>query len=592
MADYYTALAQKIQETGDDPVKIRVVVYEAARLALRWQVEEQWPSLSIIQSKIHIKELEDAIVRVEADTAGPGGRDSREPAAAGLKAGRQSRKAPVKSEEDDAPNVVMAPRPQLRRSRPDLEVGAAGRDERGSREPAEATAGLNAIRQSRNATIESQKDAHFGIVRQLEDAIARFASRQSRNAPLEKNGAPNEVAASHQQSPGRAGRPGGGRGRPGSREPAKAAAGFNAIRQSRDATIESEEDDVAFRAEAPHPQPGDDPPPAGQAELTGSRKLNLRPISRPYLVNPADFVNPDIRLPVASHSGARMAGGRLMIAFQLAVATLAVAALYVAMWRRDTPTVMDTTTAAPKPSSARLAGPANGSNAVDAPLATLPAGESDALVAAPLTAAPLTAAPLAAPTDGNNAVAVASFAPVSFPRPTSYGVYAISDNRLIKLEQVHATPVDRRAGNQLQILEPGLSVIAPGTLTFVVFRRDLVSNAPEKVPLRIAARVARSMNFDSAGKAVITTPATETWIIRDQGYNLRVSPLNAEMVMLRSEDLESSFSSGRYELMLGGQAYDFVVAGQLNDPAHCVEGVATVRGLVFYECKPVLGTLK
>jgi hypothetical protein len=98
------------------------------------------------------------------------------------------------------------------------------------------------------------------------------------------------------------------------------------------------------------------------------------------------------------------------------------------------------------------------------------------------------------------------------------------------------------------------------------------------------------MNFDSAGKAVMTTPATETWIIRDQGYNLRVSPLreNAEMVMLRSEDPEFSFSSGRYELMLGGQAYDFVVAGEVTDPAHCVEGVATVRGPVFYECKPVL----
>jgi len=273
MADYYTALAQKIQETGDDPVKIRAVVYEAARLALRWQVEEQWPTLSIIQSKIHIRELEDAIVRVEAGVAGPGGRDSREPAAAGLNAGQQSRKAPVKSEEDDAPNVVVAPRPQPWGPRPDLEAGAAGRDERGSREPAEATAGLNAIRQSCNATIESQKDVHFGIVRQLEDTIARFASRQSRNAPLEKNGAPNEVAASHQQSP--CPRPveqadleagAAGRGARGSREPAKAAAGFNAIRQSRDATIESEEDDVAFRAEAPHPQPGDDPPPAGQAE--------------------------------------------------------------------------------------------------------------------------------------------------------------------------------------------------------------------------------------------------------------------------------------------------------------------------------------
>jgi hypothetical protein len=483
-------------------------------------------------------------------------------------------------------------------------VGAAGRDGRGSREPAEATAGLNAIRQSRNATIESQKDAHFGIVRQLEDAIARFASRQSRNAPLEKNGAPNEVAASHQQSPGP--RPleqadleagAAGRGGRGSREPAKAAAGFNAIRQSRDATIESEEDDVAFRAEAPHPQPGDDPPPAGQADLTGSRNLNLRPISRPYLVNPADFVNPDLRLPVASPSGARMAGGRLMIAFQLAVATLAVAALYAAMWRRDTPAVMDATTAAPKPSSA--AGQANGSNVVNAvQLAALPGGRSNMVVSAPLTAAPagesdaFVAAPLTAPTGRSNPIAVAPFtaAPVSFPRPTSYGVYAISDNRLIKLEQVHATPVDRRAGNQLQILEPGLSVIAPGTLTFVVFRRDLVSNAPEKVPLRIAARVARSMNFDSAGKAVMTRPSTETWIIRDQGYDLRVSPLRESAVMLR--DLESSFSSGRYELMLGGQAYDFVVAGEVTDPAHCVEGVATVRGLVFSECKPVLGLLK
>jgi hypothetical protein len=325
--------------------------------------------------------------------------------------------------------------------------------------------------------------------------------------------------------------------------------------------------------------------------LIGSRKLNLTPISRPYLVNPADFVNPDLRLLVAS--SARMAGGRLMIAFQLAVATLAVAALCIAMWGRDSPTVMETTIAAAKPSNARPGGPSNGSNAVGAaPLAL--ADTSNAVAVAPLTATPLSGAPLAAPTDGSNAVAVAPFtaAPVSFPRPTSFGVYAISDKRLIKLEQVHATPVDRRAGNQLQILKPGLSVIAPGTLTFVVFRRDLVSNAPEKVPLRIAARVSRSMNFDSAGKAVITTPVTETWIIRDQGYNLRVSPLAAEMVMLRSEDLESSFSSGRYALMLGGQAYDLVVAGEVIDPAHCVEGVATVRGLVFYECKPVLGPLK
>jgi hypothetical protein len=87
---------------------------------------------------------------------------------------------------------------------------------------------------------------------------------------------------------------------------------------------------------------------------------------------------------------------------------------------------------------------------------------------------------------------------------------------------------------------------------------------------------------------------TETWIVRDQGYNLRVSPLreNDEMVMLRLEQTGFSFPSGRYELILGGQAYDFVVAGEVTDPAHCVEGVATVRGLAFYECKPLLGPLK
>jgi hypothetical protein len=63
---------------------------------------------------------------------------------------------------------------------------------------------------------------------------------------------------------------------------------------------------------------------------------------------------------------------------------------------------------------------------------------------------------------------------------------------------------------------------------------------------------------------------------------------SAEMVMLRLENPEFAFPPGRYELMLGGQAYDFVIAGEVTDLAHCVEGVVTVRGLAFYECKPVL----
>jgi hypothetical protein len=112
--------------------------------------------------------------------------------------------------------------------------------------------------------------------------------------------------------------------------------------------------------------------------------------------------------------------------------------------------------------------------------------------------------------------------------------------------------------------------------------------APEKVPVRIAARIAHSMNFDTTGKAVVTTPANDSWLIREQGYDLRVSPVreSAEMIMVRPEDDSFAFPAGRYELTLGGQPYDFVIAGAVTDPAHCVEGVATVRGPAFYECKP------
>ena len=98
------------------------------------------------------------------------------------------------------------------------------------------------------------------------------------------------------------------------------------------------------------------------------------------------------------------------------------------------------------------------------------------------------------------------------------------------------------------------------------------------------------MNFDSTGKAIMTTPAVDTWIIRELGYDLRASPIegNSEMVKLHAEDPTLSLPPGRYELMLGAQAYDFIVAGEVTDPAHCVEGVTTVRGQVFNECKPVL----
>jgi hypothetical protein len=37
--------------------------------------------------------------------------------------------------------------------------------------------------------------------------------------------------------------------------------------------------------------------------------------------------------------------------------------------------------------------------------------------------------------------------------------------------------------------------------------------------------------------------------------------------MLRTENPEFSFPPGRYEVMLDGQAYDFVIAGEVTDSA-------------------------
>jgi hypothetical protein len=313
-----------------------------------------------------------------------------------------------------------------------------------------------------------------------------------------------------------------------------------------------ERDDAAFPLEEVRPHV-----PSKRAPVS-SRELVLVPdrVNRStYLVNPADFVSPDIpyRLASAPRPRAHLLLSVLRAAFQLTVASVAFAGFYVAMW-----------------------GPHDAiqSGAERPPVAGQP---SPALMAR-----------WASLTGGDGATAPSPVAAVPFPLPTVYGVYAINGNQLMGLQRIQGTPVDPRTRNQLQIGEPSRTVIDASKLKFVVYRRDLVSSAPDNVQLRIAARIAHSMTFDSNGRPVVTTPTTKTWLIRnDHGYDLQVSPLqeSAEMVILRPQNPEFSYPSGRYELMLGEQAYDFVVAGEVTDSAHCVEGTATGRGPVFYECK-------
>ncbi len=533
MVDFYSALARKLQQVQDDPARMREVVYEAARLALRWQVAERGSLSNIADSRRLKTELEEAIARLEAEATAPAAGETEATCDASAVETGAVQGAPADPEKPAASLAAEAGKP----------------DAAGSEEPS--------------------ADA-----------------RPSPAGEPEKSPAISLKPAAPAEAPD---------------EPGNAPADLDAIRPGAIRPGAPIDLDEAAAAKTPAAQPAHE----------RVRPQRARDPSRPaYRVKPSEFVNRE-RRPARSGPGRAVLG--IVIALQLVVGALAAAALYVAMWGRDAPVVTASETPRPGPApadTALAAAPESPALAVapsalatpSAPAAaSAPPPEPLVAPASPGPAAPPEPAQSPAPPSTGSAPPTASPAPAapaprvaavdpSFPQPPAYGVYALVDNKLVELQQVRATPVDPRNAGQLQILEPGRTVVAPGKPAFVIFRRDLASHAPEKVPLRIAARVAHAMNFDSTGRAIMTTPATDTWIIRERGYDLRASPVegNSEMIKLRADDPALSLPPGRYELMLGGQAYDLTVAGEVTDPAHCVEGVTTVRGQVFNECKPVL----
>jgi len=132
---------------------------------------------------------------------------------------------------------------------------------------------------------------------------------------------------------------------------------------------------------------------------------------------------------------------------------------------------------------------------------------------------------------------------------------------------------------------PSHITLPDGKLTFIVYRRDIANAAPERVPVRVIAKVMRTMAFN-AGQAN-TTSVGDQWTIRGTSYDLRVAPVtdNAEMLMLRPENPDFVFPAGRYGLVLKGQAYDFTVAGEIVEPAQCLERVEAANGAFYSECR-------
>lgn len=170
--------------------------------------------------------------------------------------------------------------------------------------------------------------------------------------------------------------------------------------------------------------------------------------------------------------------------------------------------------------------------------------------------------------------------------PTDYGIYALIDDK--SLAEMNATGVmapDMRIAISPEFRKPDRPHLPNGRVKFIVFRRDVASVIPERVEIRVVAKIAREFSNDAAGKAL--GGADDIGVIRNFSYPLRMSPIpgKSEMYELHSGDSGLDLAPGHYVLSLGSQAYYFEVDGEITDPRQCLERVVAGNGTFYAPCK-------
>jgi hypothetical protein len=171
------------------------------------------------------------------------------------------------------------------------------------------------------------------------------------------------------------------------------------------------------------------------------------------------------------------------------------------------------------------------------------------------------------------------------PLPSDYGVYVLSGAGLSELSPLAEQVPDKRIAVSTPINEPSLTTLPDGKAKFVIFRRDLVRNAPDRMDVRVVARVVRAITFDPKGKPTFS-PVSDAWNIRNQTFEFRVRPItgNPEMLLVQSTKPDLVLPAGRYVLALKGQGYDFTVGGKITDPSQCLERTDAANGSFYSEC--------
>jgi hypothetical protein len=172
------------------------------------------------------------------------------------------------------------------------------------------------------------------------------------------------------------------------------------------------------------------------------------------------------------------------------------------------------------------------------------------------------------------------------PIPGAYGVYAVNHDKLTDLELLPIRVPDERIGISALFSTPSVGTLPDGRLQFIAFRRDLANDAPDRVIVRVVARVMHELTFDTAGNAK-RVDIDSLWAVRSNSYEMQVLPVsgNPAMVIIRPENPAFTFPAGRYALVLQGSAYDFSVAGPITDTSQCLERTDAVNMPVYSECR-------
>lgn len=170
--------------------------------------------------------------------------------------------------------------------------------------------------------------------------------------------------------------------------------------------------------------------------------------------------------------------------------------------------------------------------------------------------------------------------------PTDYGIYAVvDDHSLAELNAIGVMAPDMRIAISPEFKKPDRPHLPNGRVKFIAFRRAAANSIPERVEVRLVAKIVREFSTDAAGK----TPSggDDVGVIRNVSYPFRTAPIPAtpEMYELHAGDSEPELAPGHYVLSLGAQAYYFQVDGDITDPRQCLERVVAGNGTFYSACK-------